>query len=132
MVLIVGGRAQGKSRLAVELAEESLPRMLDGEEISPAQLADCKVLFNVDRLLWRMFIGEVSLTVEELADCLDRPGIIVTCTDVGGGIVPLSKEQRDYRDFVGMVVCILAARADQVYRVFAGISTQIKGEEKTR
>lgn len=131
MVLIVGGKAQGKGRLAAELAEISLSQALEGEEISPTQLADCRVLLNVDRLLWRMLTGEVSLTVEELADRLDRPEAIVTCTDAGGGIVPLSREQRDYRDFVGKAGCLLAARATRVYRVFSGISTQIKGEERS-
>lgn len=129
MIFIVGGRAQGKREFASQLAGLPFSQAAEGENISPQQLKDCTLLLDLDRLLWRIFTEEFSLTIEQLVNSLDRPGVVVTCTDVGGGIVPLSKEQRDYRDFVGKAGCQMAARADKVYRVFSGIASQIKGEE---
>ena len=54
------------------------------------------------------------------------PNIIVICDEVGGGIVPVEKEERAYRECVGRVLCELAREADSVERVYCGIAQTIK------
>ena len=51
---------------------------------------------------------------------------IVTMDEVGCGIVPLDKRERDYREAVGRAGQILAAHADTVYRMICGVPVQIK------
>lgn len=53
---------------------------------------------------------------------------IVLCDEVGCGIVPLDRAERDWREAVGRLCCALAARADLVVRVTAGLPQVLKGE----
>lgn len=74
-------------------------------------------------------------TVEELSEDVLRyirrwidncPDIILVCDEVGGGIVPIEKAERDYRECVGRVLCELAKDADTVERIHCGIGQTIK------
>ncbi len=55
-------------------------------------------------------------------------GQIVLCDEVGCGIVPLERAERDWREAVGRLCCALAAHADLVVRVTAGLPQVLKGE----
>ncbi len=54
------------------------------------------------------------------------PDIILICDEVGGGIVPVERAERDYRECVGRVLCGLAEEAESVERVYCGIAQTIK------
>jgi adenosylcobinamide kinase/adenosylcobinamide-phosphate guanylyltransferase len=57
-----------------------------------------------------------------------RPGPVVVVSDeVGGGIVPMHAGARAYRDLVGIVHQRVAARADEVHLLVAGLPLQLKG-----
>lgn len=55
-------------------------------------------------------------------------GHAVTCDEVGCGVVPVDRADEAYRETVGRLCCALAAEADAVVRVTAGIPQCIKGE----
>ncbi len=55
-------------------------------------------------------------------------GKIVLCDEIGCGVVPFEKAQDDWREQTGRLLCDLAARADLVVRVYAGIGQAIKGQ----
>ena len=54
---------------------------------------------------------------------------VVIATEVGGGVVPVDKDERAAREAAGRLACRLAQRAEQVVRVFCGIPTVLKGEQ---
>ncbi|MDD6628482.1 MAG: bifunctional adenosylcobinamide kinase/adenosylcobinamide-phosphate guanylyltransferase [Lachnospiraceae bacterium] len=69
----------------------------------------------------------VNKTLEYLSTMIERnPDLIFICDEVGNGIVPVEKEERDYRECVGRVLCVLAEKAERVERVHCGISQKIK------
>ena len=69
----------------------------------------------------------VNKTLEYLSTVIERnPDLIFICDEVGNGIVPVEKEERDYRECVGRVLCVLAGEADTVERVHCGIPQVIK------
>ena len=51
---------------------------------------------------------------------------VITMDEVGCGVVPMSREERQYRDAAGRAGQELAGRAEQVWRVIAGIAVRIK------
>lgn len=51
---------------------------------------------------------------------------IITMDEVGCGIVPIDRAERDYREAVGAAGQLLAANASQVYRIQAGIPVRIR------
>jgi adenosylcobinamide kinase / adenosylcobinamide-phosphate guanylyltransferase len=63
-----------------------------------------------------------------LAAMARRPGpVVVVSDDVGGGIVPMHAGARIYRDLVGLVHQRLAAEADEVVLLVAGLPMAVKG-----
>ena len=62
----------------------------------------------------------------EIMKILEQEDCVAVCNEIGCGIVPASKEDRDYREMVGRVACAIAKKADAVYRVEAGIAQKIK------
>ena len=53
---------------------------------------------------------------------------IVTCSEVGAGIVPLDAQERAWREAVGRMSCELASQAETVVRMVCGIPVVLKGE----
>jgi adenosyl cobinamide kinase/adenosyl cobinamide phosphate guanylyltransferase len=64
---------------------------------------------------------------EGLAAIADRPGpVIVVSDEVGSGIVPMHAGARAYRDLVGIAHQRLAAQADEVHLLVAGLPLALK------
>jgi adenosylcobinamide kinase/adenosylcobinamide-phosphate guanylyltransferase len=63
-----------------------------------------------------------------LAAILARPGPVVIVSDeVGSGIVPMHAGARVYRDLVGIAHQRIAAKADEVHLLVAGLPLRLKG-----
>ena len=63
-----------------------------------------------------------------LAAIAERPGPVVVVSDeVGSGIVPMHAGARAYRDLVGITHQRLAAQADEVHLLVAGLPITLKG-----
>ena len=58
--------------------------------------------------------------------------IIIVSSETGTGVRPQERESRLYRDILGLANQRLAALADEVYLVVAGLPTRLKGEHKRR
>ena len=68
-----------------------------------------------------------AVDLGQLADELAKREVVIA-TEVGGGVVPATPEERAAREAAGRLACLLADRADRVIRVFCGIPTVLKGE----
>ena len=115
MKLIVGGLGQGM--LAWALKEY---------ELTPAHVARTAA----EAMTRPVLDGLEELLRDpdfDLAPILQRnPDIILICRELGCGVVPLDRGQRDWRERVGRVCCDLAAQADTVVRVCCGIGQVLK------
>ena len=73
-------------------------------------------------------VGKSIMTEEELealADKLAEFRVVISC-EVGGGVVPLDRGERIWRENAGRLACLLADRADRVILVHCGIGICIK------
>lgn len=59
-------------------------------------------------------------------DRYPRVTFVIITDEVGNGIVPLEKAEREYRDIVGSIQIKLAEKAEGVYRVICQLSQRIK------
>ena len=107
MILIIGGSFQGKKAYASQLCgggtvladfQERIRAVLEAGENPEA------------------FTRQILVT----------PPAVITLDEVGCGIVPLEKTERDYREAVGHAGQMLAAAAAEVYRMQCGIAVRIK------
>ena len=70
--------------------------------------------------------GDLATLAQQLAR-----NEVVIATEVGGGVVPVDKNERAAREAAGRLGCLLAQRADAVVRVFCGIPVYLKGAPNT-
>ncbi len=106
MILILGGAFQGK---------EDFARARFGEDREYLVGIQDEFRLNRDKL------------ISEIEDSLESdPDMIIIANEIGSGIVPMEKEERIYREEYGRYLCELAKKAEEVWRVFAGIGTRIK------
>ena len=104
MILVTGGRGAGKRTFVTDVLG-----------FSPEQFAeDGPVLYGLESMD----------PLPSLEDLLGRE--VVVCREVGCGVVPLDRADRDRREAVGRLCCDLAARAEAVYRVNCGIAMRLK------
>lgn len=120
MILIIGGAYQGKRELARKLSG------LEAQEFEwQAAEGSQEILLNYHSTVRQLLArgADVETFTRRVIESNPR---LVTLDEVGCGIVPLSKEERQYREAVGEAGQLLAAAADQVYRVLAGLPVRIK------
>ncbi len=112
IIMLTGGRAQGKTAFA----ESRFPgaKLLDNYQ--------CEVQRQL--LAGQDPVKEAEKTMTALRR--ESGSTVIIIEEMGCGIVPLEREMRRYRDCNGRVACRIAAEADEVYRIFAGIGEKIK------
>ena len=104
MILVVGGIASGKRTFVTGLG-----------------FPDEECAFDVHE---RLRDGEdAAALVDELSE-----KTVVTCAEVGNGIVPLDSGERAWRESVGRLACALADRSDAVVRMVCGVPVVLKGD----
>lgn len=123
MILIFGGAYNGKTEFAqkkYDLKDEDIFFCSD-DSLDLSRKAICGlhvftkkcVLNNVDSL---------KIIQENIELLKDK---IILCDEIGSGIVPMEKEDRMWREENGRVLQYLCKNADEVYRVFFGLSEKL-------
>ena len=51
---------------------------------------------------------------------------IVVCDEIGCGVIPIDRFERDWREQVGRILCEIAKETPSVERLFCGVPTEIK------
>lgn len=137
MILILGGMAQGKSAFVQahfplwypQLWEKTrtIPAWVEGEQADWEGILRGMLCRNFQEWIRRMG-PESRMSPEEMAERLYQacPERILVMNQVGCGIVPMSREEREYRELAGRVSCSLAARSSQVWRVCCGLGQRMK------
>jgi adenosylcobinamide kinase/adenosylcobinamide-phosphate guanylyltransferase len=96
-------------------------------------LIDCLTLWVSNLMLSDDTAAAVSAAADELIRSLTPAGcpVVIVSNEVGTGIVPENALARAYRDAVGSVNQRVAACADSVVHMVAGIPVAIKGTVAT-
>jgi len=114
MVLIVGGMAQGKLAFARrELGVASWSEGALGAE-------DC--VHGLHRVIRSLPDPRTAIDTW----LAEHPEGVLICDEVGCGVTPLDRADRDWRELVGRICCELAEKARAVYRVHCGLGARLK------
>ena len=73
----------------------------------------------------KLAAGEDTLAYAQRL-CAEQPELVVVSDEVGSGVVPISKEERLWREAVGRALCVVAEHAESVTRVMCGIGVRLK------
>ena len=115
MIFVVGGAYQGKTGYVQENYGNEYKVLEDYHLTIRSQLE--AGLNPMEE--WENFYSEICETIGE------GRLVIISC-DLGSGLVPMEPFEREYREQVGRVNCLIASKASRVIRVISGIGTKIK------
>ncbi len=88
-------------------------------------LIDCLTLWITNLMLGNDDIeGKAQLLLDALSSC--RSSVFIVSNEVGLGIVPDNRLTREFRDIAGSLNQKVAAAADEVYFMAAGLPVKIK------
>lgn len=102
---------------------------------APAALVDCLTLWLSNVLLdagdQADAEAKTMLEIDRLLEAVSsyQGTLVIVTNEVGSGIVPAYPLGRQYRDLAGIMNRRLAAMADQVFLVTAGIPVELKSRE---
>lgn len=123
MILIIGGAYQGKTDYARSLG---ISDICDGASEDMDRVWEHSAVNYFQLLIKRQLEAGLD-PLAEAKKLLDKnPDIVIISTEIGGGIVPIEKSERLWREAVGKVCCFLAQECSRVVRVICGIPTIIK------
>lgn len=131
MILITGGSFQGKKDYVKNLYNVKENDLVDGASCPLDAIYEAKVFDHFHEYLKRLMENGNAPQAAELAEklFLKNPEIILITNELGCGIVPMERFDRDFREYTGRVCCEIVKRSSKVYRVICGIGTVIKDDK---
>jgi len=108
MILILGGAASGKHTYVQSLGYAD-------SDIADAELDSRPVLMNLQTL-----VAHDPANAEALLPLLLNKDVI-SCDEIGCGVIPIDAEARALRESVGKLCILLAQHAEKVIRMVCGI-----------
>ena len=121
--------AAHKARRGTDWMTLEAPRDLAGALAEPGDrpvLVDCLTLWLSNLMLADAAVEAEIARLEQALEQARAP-VVLVATEVGSGIVPDNALARRFRDLQGQLNQRLAARADRVVLVVAGLPLFVKG-----
>lgn len=137
MEMVIGGAFQGK----LEYAKKEYPQIQfeDGKSCTWEELKKAKGVYDFQEWIRRKMQKELDggRSLEESKEAVQRraqqlweenPDLIIITNEIGYGVVPAERFEREYREAAGRACTFLAQKSGRVTRVMMGIGTVIKGD----
>ena len=124
MEMIIGGAYQGKEAYARQRHPEIV--WTDGALAAEEELLSAQGVLRLEEYIKKELAEGRSLA--GLAEKLwsKNPEVVLVSCEVGCGVVPVTPQERAYRETVGRVCTELAGHSSRVTRVICCIGTVIK------
>ncbi len=133
-ILVLGGAFQGKGdfvqqkyKIKKQDMVSSLPMLMDSIEDKryPIVINGFHAIIG-EAVRKQEDISFFTAWLQEEHGGFQEGSWIIISDEIGCGVVPVSKEERQIREETGRLLCEISAQADRVYRIICGIPTQIK------
>lgn len=125
MIVVTGGIASGK-KTYLQTCGIDVTSAFDARAFSDStaellrKLESAQVVLHVEELVRT---GALDQQAQELLFAMHA----VTCTEVGSGVIPLTWDDRVFRERAGSLSSLLASKAQCVVRMVCGIPVALKG-----
>lgn len=126
MILVIGGTFQGKKEYVQNHFKISINEMTDGASCSLEDIYSATCIAHFHEWIKRMLQEERNIQAAVERMMKENPNVILITNELGYGLVPIEKFDREYRETTGRICTKLAAKATEVHRVICGIGQVIK------
>ncbi len=124
MILIIGGAYQGKKEYAMNNYDIDERAVFGSDDIN--DIFTSAMIPDYHLLVKKMMADNIDPIDMTKRLCSENKEVILTMNEIGCGIVPMDKCEREWRENVGRCGCILAEKAEKVIRIICGIPTFLK------
>lgn len=124
MILVTGGCFQGKTAYACETFGIDRKDAADGMNCPLEEIYSTKLLYHFHEYIKRLMQADLEFDLDELQR--KNPDLILVTNELGYGVVPIDRFDREYREKTGRICCSIAKRASEVHRVVCGLGTVIR------
>ena len=143
MIVVTGGMFQGKTAFIRQnfFPEGNVPEgfVVNGKDASFEVLCSCGCVMHFELWIKRemevrddaAYVTDTENVPMKLAERVRElirrnPELIVELQEMGCGVVPISREDRIYRECCGRIGCLLAGSGSRVYRVVCGLGQRLQ------
>ena len=116
MILVIGGIASGKRTYVRSMGYADSEMSGDPASDVPVMTDICDYVFEYGQ----------DVDIDRLCSMLQKKEVII-CREVGSGVIPIDKRNRDVREDLGRISAILSKDAEKVIRMVCGIPIVLKG-----
>jgi adenosyl cobinamide kinase/adenosyl cobinamide phosphate guanylyltransferase len=127
MRLIIGGYAQCKLTYVINKYNIEKEKIWDSELPKDTEELNGTIVINNLNNWIKSQIKNNGNPEKEITNFINNhPDCIIISDEIGNGIVPIDKFEREYRERTGRIQIELARKATEVERVICGIGQKIK------
>lgn len=122
--MIIGGAFQGKLKYAQD--KFKIEKWIDGASCEEEEIFSCEGINHFHEYIRRQM--DEGRSMAGFAEKIKKlnPELIIISNEIGYGIVPMDRFEREYREKVGRICTELASFSTQVHRVVCGVGMVIK------
>lgn len=128
MEFYIGGYAQGKLNYVLQMHSGEEIEVIDGNgDMETAENTEKRVVLNHLHCLVKNLLEKGENPEEQIEKWIKKhPDCVIISDEAGNGIVPMKREEREYRERLGRIQIMLAAKAERVERIICGIGQRLK------
>lgn len=126
MILIIGGQAQGKLNYALKISGLKEDNVYNKYNFEPEIIKEKRIINNFHLII--RYIMENNKDYNFICNFISslNKNTIIICNEIGCGIVPIDKFERNYREVTGKICIYIAEISEKVIRINCGIPSIIK------
>ena len=128
MILITGGRGSGKSGYLASILGPGA-QVADGRTDSYEKAFCAEGILYLEEYVRRILSGGGDPEAFAERIILENNTAAIVLSEIGSGVIPADRGEREYRERTGRIGCRLAGEASLVVRMVCGIGTVIKTDE---
>ena len=129
MKMVIGGAFQGKTAYAQRTFGISEEDWADGEVCTSGELFHCRGVRHFHEFIKRSMLRKENLSMFAKELCSKNPDIVIVTNELGYGVVPPDRFDREFRETDARICTELAAFSDEVHRVVCGLGVVLKSPQ---
>ncbi len=136
MILITGGKYQGRLKTALKISDYTMDDVFDFAKLNSKEYMEKNINYTEKKIWYNLqeyvrdlaTYGTESFQLENMIKKLveKRNPEIIVMAEVGAGVIPINAQDVLFREATGRLSVYFAEECEEVYRVICGIATKLK------